>query len=173
MKVVNFFGQPSAGKSTIAAGLFYKMKMNCLRVELVTEFAKDLVWADRKKCLTDQMYVISMQNHRLEVLRDQVDFVVTDSPILLGVVYAPEKYFPSFPKLVVEIFDSYDNVNFFVKRVVPYSSIGRRETEAQADEKGRQLVSLLEKHRVEYTSIEGNSSVLDSVYEKIVKDADE
>ncbi len=38
------FGGPGTGKSTSAAGLFFKMKLAQMEVELVTEYAKDLVW---------------------------------------------------------------------------------------------------------------------------------
>ena len=146
------------------------MKMNGLRVELVTEFAKDLVWAGRKKCLSDQMYVIAMQNHRLEVLRGQVDYVITDSPIPLGIVYAPAKYFKSFPTLIMEIFNSYENQNFYVTRkTFKYAPEGRKETEQEAEVKGKALLQLLEDQRVLYEDIDGNSKVLPDVYYKVVR----
>ena len=40
MKIINLIGEPSAGKSTIAAELFAKMKKAGYNVELVTEYAK-------------------------------------------------------------------------------------------------------------------------------------
>ena len=46
MKVINLFAGPGTGKSTTAAGLFYKMKSKGYMVELVTEFAKDLVYQE-------------------------------------------------------------------------------------------------------------------------------
>lgn len=42
--VVNLFGQPGAGKSTLAAYTFAKLKMMNVNCELVTEFAKDKTW---------------------------------------------------------------------------------------------------------------------------------
>ena len=48
---INLFGGPGVGKSTLAAGLFWFFKTNRLTlkhsyvIELVREFAKDLVWA--------------------------------------------------------------------------------------------------------------------------------
>lgn len=59
--VINLIGGPGAGKSTTAAGLFFLMKCAGLKVELVTEFAKELSydenWADLKK----QLYVLAEQ----------------------------------------------------------------------------------------------------------------
>ena len=43
MKVINFYGGPGVGKSTKAAGMFYKMQLAGYSVELVNEFAKECV----------------------------------------------------------------------------------------------------------------------------------
>lgn len=44
MLIVNLFGAPGAGKSTLAAYVFAKLKMAGVNAELVTEFAKDKTW---------------------------------------------------------------------------------------------------------------------------------
>lgn len=42
--VINLIGSPGTGKSTIAAELFARMKWLGFDVELVSEYAKELVW---------------------------------------------------------------------------------------------------------------------------------
>ncbi len=42
--VVNLLGGPGSGKSTTAADVFARLKWQDINCELVTEFAKDLVW---------------------------------------------------------------------------------------------------------------------------------
>ena len=86
-KVINFYGGPSAGKSTMAAQLFGIMKSKRLNVEMVPEFAKDLTWK-KSGCLDDQVYVFANQNHALYTLLGQVDYIITDSPLILGLHYA-------------------------------------------------------------------------------------
>ena len=44
---VNLFGGPGIGKSTTAAGVFNLLKLHGIETELITEFAKDLVWEER------------------------------------------------------------------------------------------------------------------------------
>ena len=51
MKVINLWGGPGCGKSTTAAGLFSIMKMRGHKVELVTEYAKELTY-DRNLTIT-------------------------------------------------------------------------------------------------------------------------
>ena len=106
LKIINLFSGAGAGKSTIAAGLFFAMKVKNYSVELVTEYAKDLVWAERVKTFKDQLYIFSKQNHRLFCLQDKVKYAITDSPLLLSHIYAPENYFKGFHELVNSVNDS-------------------------------------------------------------------
>ena len=82
MKVINFFGGPNSGKSTKAAGLFYKMNMAGYSVELVNEFAKECVWEDNVPMLKDQLYMLAHQHRKILRLEGKVEYVITDSLIL-------------------------------------------------------------------------------------------
>src|ERR1700753_280660 len=116
MKVINLFGQPSAGTSTTAAGLVFLMKCRGMNVELIDEFAKELTWQKRFQCLGDQLYILGQQNQKLERLRDKVDYVITDSPLPLGIIYNQNKRLPSLNKFIIEVFRSYDNLCFFIEK---------------------------------------------------------
>lgn len=142
MIVINLFGGPGAGKSTTAAGVFFMMKNAGMKVELVTEYAKDIVWAGRHKELDDQLYIFAKQHHRLHNLLGKVDFVVTDSPLLLSSVYG-EFMPPSFHMLVRDLFMKYDNRSVFIERVKPYAAYGRNQTELEAHEIDRQVHQMI------------------------------
>ena len=77
MLVINFFGEPGSGKSTASAGLFYLLKQRKYNVELVTEFAKDLVYDEHTKALSCQNFVFANQEYRLSRLKNKVDIVIT------------------------------------------------------------------------------------------------
>jgi tRNA uridine 5-carbamoylmethylation protein Kti12 len=131
MKVINLFAGPGAGKSTVAAGLFHLMKLDGYKVELVTEYAKDIVWAGRHKELDDQLYITAKQHHRIFLLKDKVDYCVTDSPLLLSLVYCrmmPQSFFP----FVKDLFHEYENYAVILKRTKPYVLFGRTQTEDEA-----------------------------------------
>lgn len=145
MIVLNIFGGPGAGKSTSAAGLFHLMKNEGLRVELITEYAKDIVWADRHKELNDQLYITAKQNHRLFLLKDKVDYCITDSPLLLSLVYC--RMMPSsFSPFVMDLFHEYDNVAFVLKRTKPYLLFGRSQTEEEARFLDANIIQLVTKN---------------------------
>jgi len=131
MKVLNLFGGPGAGKSTTSAEVFALMKREGLRVELVTEYAKDLTWEARSGALENQLYILAKQDHRLRRLTGQVDWIVTDSPLLLSLAYAEGGVFDRawFKGTVVGAFNSYDNFNVQLLRDdrVAYERFGRSQ----------------------------------------------
>lgn len=143
MKVINLFGGPGCGKSTIAAGLFYELKRRRLNVELVTEYAKDLLYSDHLETMMENQEVIyAEQNFRMQRLIGKVDYVVTDSPILLSAVYPVINHvlfgtkewpaLPEFQALVRKQFRCYDNVNIWLARPDDYDDTGRLQDEGQA-----------------------------------------
>lgn len=153
MHVVNMIGPPCARKSTVAAGLFYLMKCMGLRVELVTEFAKDMVWEGHFRLLDDQLFVFAEQNRRIHRLRGKVDFVITDSPLLLSAIYSPADYPERFKDLVDDFFRTYDNHVFFLHRIGPYSTDGRLQMEHEAEALIPVLRNFLAERKVAYRDV--------------------
>lgn len=129
-KVINLFGNPGSGKSTVAAYLFSELKSRGLEVELVTETAKDLVWDEDRKRLSNQMYVFSTQLHRVDRLIGKVQYIITDSPLLLQIGYYKERNLPaskSFKKLCIAYNKRYNNINIWLKPNKNISQVGRAE----------------------------------------------
>lgn len=157
-KIINFFGGPSSGKSTSAAGLFYKMKLKHMSVELVSEYAKKLLYDDRLENMLDQQeYIFAKQNHLLHVLRDRVDYVITDSPLLLSNVYASDDWpcVKPFRELVTATFHTYDNINLVLQRPeAPFEKEGRRHNEEESLVIDQSVVQILEEANAEYTYVE-------------------
>jgi len=167
MKLINVFGAPSSGKSTTSAGLFAKLKLAGYNAELVVEFAKKLVWDRRQRTFQDQLYILSKQNYLLEALRDQVEVCVTDSPLLLSLIYCPANYYSSFKPLVKEVFNSYDNINFFLERDKPYNPKGRNQTEEEAAVISCQIKDMLVNEGVSFISIKGNKDAADLIFNDV------
>lgn len=130
--VINLFGAPGVGKSTLAYLLTGHLKADGINAELVTEFAKDLTWANRDFDLSAQPYIFGEQYYRIQKLVGKVDFIITDSPLLLSLIYTNNSYPESFKKSVLDIFNSFDNINVLVNRTKPYSTSGRTQTEVES-----------------------------------------
>lgn len=169
MKVINLFAGPGAGKSTTAARLFTYCKDRGINVELVTEYAKDLTWEQREDILQDQLYVTAKQNRRLARLKDKVDFVITDSPLLLGYQYALPDYFPkTFKPFVVDLWNSYDNHCYFLGRVKPYRTAGRSQTEQEAVSIDGDIRKMLKDMEIKYLEVNGDESGAKHIFTDIL-----
>lgn len=155
--VVNLLGGPGCGKSTITAGVFSELKWHGVNCELALEFAKDKVWEESLKVLDDQVYILGKQHHRLYRLADQVDVIVTDSPLLLSLIYG-EHWGDTLAKLALSLMDRYYNMNYVLERVKPYNPKGRVQTEEKARLLDDRIRQVLEYNQLQYTILPGTKT---------------
>jgi adenylate kinase family enzyme len=143
-KVINLFGGPGAGKSTMAAALFAELKFSGINCELVPEYAKEQEWEGRTgKIRQAQDYIFAKQHFRLSRLIGEVDVIITDAPLMLSQIYTPKDYLPSLSSVVLEAHRRFDNLNLFVQRVEAYQESGRSQTYDQAIELDKQIHEML------------------------------
>ncbi len=169
MKVINFFGGPGMGKSTASAGLFYLMKRHNLNCEYVTEYAKELVWEERFNILeSDQLYILARQHRHIDRLRGKVDYVVTDSPLLLSAIYADYhrknnglfttgEGLDLFRSLVLELAGTFENHNFFLlTERFRYRKEGRIQDESQSLMLDESIFDFLVARKIAFNLVDGN-----------------
>lgn len=161
-RVVNLFAGPGAGKSTTAAGVFSLLKLHGVSCELVTEYAKDLTWGEDRASLRCQPHVFGEQLRRMERLRGKVDIIVTDSPLLLSIVYWSfrESY---IDELVNNAFNSFTNINFKIERVKPFVQAGRNHSEEEARNLDQEIEDLLEELYHPYFKVFGDELAINSI----------
>lgn len=85
--VINIFGAPGSGKSTTAAGIYYNLKLQHAHCEMVREYIKNWSWEGRKPGKYDQLYILGKQAKYESNLYGKVDYIITDSPIILSGFY--------------------------------------------------------------------------------------
>lgn len=166
MLLVNLYGAPSAGKSTVRADVFSKLKRRGVNCEEVSEAAKRYTWQKRGLSLACQPYLFGKQLHETIVLNGQVDVVITDSPLILCCLYgrlSGVEYPDSFYRSVVDISNQMDTIDFYLKRVHPYNPAGRNQTEEQSDAVGRQLLDILDAEQINYTTLPGDDYAGESI----------
>ena len=156
--IINLFAGPGSGKSTTCAGLFSKLKLAGINCEMALEYAKELVWENNLETLDDQIYVFAQQLHRINILKDKVDVIITDSPLLLSIIYDKSKN-KIFKKLVKEQFNNFDNLNYYVRRNSIYNPKGRLETIDEAVDKDVEILELLDDNHISYRSVDKNDAV--------------
>lgn len=82
---------PGAGKTTACLEIVSQLKMRGKSAEYVPEYAKELVWDERTQLLDgslmNQLTILCEQYKRIKRLFHKVDYIVTDSPLWLNLLY--------------------------------------------------------------------------------------
>jgi hypothetical protein len=154
--VVNLFGGPGVSKSTNRALVFAKLKLAGHNVEEAPEFAKELVWEGRHKALRFQQYIIGKQMWRVERLRGEVEVVITDSPILFGLIYGKD-YSQAWEDHLIEVHQSWRTLNIHLIRDFekhPYNPKGRTQTQEEAVEVDGQIERMLSHLTIPHSKVQ-------------------
>jgi len=167
-KLINLFAGPGGGKTTVATGIFHWMKEERMNVEYAPEYAKDIVWDETFNLLDDQLSVFCQQHRRFYRLYKSVEYIITDSPLLLSLVYgknAMKKYDDtwkdSFHRLVRDFHYQYANYNYFVERGDrKYIQEGRTQDYESAKEKDLEIKNMLTVNKINYKSVVSYEDVL-------------
>jgi hypothetical protein len=172
MFVVNLFAGPSVGKSTLAPDIFTKLKRLGIQAECPPEVAKLHAQRGDMEFLRDQLAVFGQTQHQLSMSRlSGSPIAVSDSPILLSLVYAPKPYFASFPNMVREVAAQYQNLNYYLKRdpSIPFSEVGRVHNEAESKEKDAEILEMLRTEQQTFKVIDSSEESARIVVADVVK----
>ena len=163
--VVNLIGGPGSGKSTTAAGIFYNLKKLGINCEMALEYAKDKVYEESFKTMDDQFYIFGKQYHRMWRLKNLVDVIITDSPLLLSIYYNKTKS-NYFDDLIVEQYNKFNNMLYILKRDnIEFKQEGRIQNEEESKHIDMEVKNILDRNNINYIEI----STLDAI-EKITED---
>lgn len=168
-RIICLYGGPGAGKSTMAAGLFYALKNLGLTCEMNREYIKDWVWEQRKVRPGDQTYYFAKQARKERIYMESgVDVIITDSPLILTHFYGL-KYdeFEQKANTSLVMLKHHHEVckhygykveHFVLKRTKPYDPKGRHQTAEVAQQFDSEIESLLQQVGIKYSKIEAESA---------------
>ena len=77
-KLINLFGGPGIGKSSISAGITYKLKKKHISCNNPYEFPKTLAWDKNYPAIQDQLYVFANQHRGIAQSYGKVDYIIID-----------------------------------------------------------------------------------------------
>lgn len=174
MLVVNLFGAPSVGKSTMGMYLGYELKSRGIESEYVPEYAKDVVYEHRNDLLNDQIYIFAQQNRRLKRLLDNdVEVAIIDAPIILSCVYCNYRngeVSEHFEPLLIDMFNEYNNLNILLENTSGnYSEVGRVDSKSASEEIQGLIVDMLRRNKLPFNRYNRDDTcmVLSKVLENI------
>ena len=171
MKVINLFGAPGAGKSTTMLDLTSDLKLMGLSVENTPEFYKELILEDSHKAeFGGQLYILGEQNRRLARLEGKNEFAVTDCPLPLIGYYTPEDYIPGFNLFVNNLYNRYDNINYFILRKHEFEKEKRIHSEEQSDNIADELLEMLDKEKIKFKVFNSCHEICALIIEDLVRE---
>lgn len=152
--VINFFGEPGAGKSTTAAYVYSELKKKGYNCEYLQEFAKQKLYENVEKVFKCEPYIFGKQLYRLQSINDNVDVIITDSPLLLPMFYEKDEYVKELMKdMSLHYFYQFNNINFMLHRDFDYEKSGRFQTEDEAEILHQEITKFLHNENIYYTDV--------------------
>lgn len=157
--VINAFAGPGAGKTTSCLEVAEKLKKQGFVTEYVQEYAKELVY-DNNLIMLDGHYehqfaILNEQMKRINRLYGKVDFIVTDSPILLNNTYLNEdkntEVYSAYSDSVNKLYGLYNNFNYFVERDTSvFEKEGRIHNLEQSIAIDNELKNMLHNNQIDF-----------------------
>jgi nicotinamide riboside kinase len=154
--VINLIGGPGCGKSILSAKLFVKLKLNYTSCDISFEYIKRKLREKALKVIESQIYIFGKQQFQLFTMKDEVEVIVTDSPIILSSIYDKTNC-PHLKALILKEFRSYKNFTYFIERDedVEYEQEGRYQDLAGAREVDKMVKKFMDKNKIPYKVITG------------------
>lgn len=157
--VINAFAGQGAGKTTSCLEVAEKLKKQGFVTEYVQEYAKELVY-DNNLIMLDGHYehqfaILNEQMKRINRLYGKVDFIVTDSPILLNNTYLNEdkntEVYSAYSDSVNKLYGLYNNFNYFVERDTSvFEKEGRIHNFEQSIAIDNELKNMLHNNQIDF-----------------------
>lgn len=158
--VFNLVSGPGTGKSLYSTLLFTMLKINGVNAEFIPEYAKDLVWRNKKEILRNQHIISYHQYKSIKGATKYVDAVITDGSLIHSHYYnRHSKINYSNVELTEQRIDKFlnkfNNIVIFLKRnpKYPYQQEGRYQNEEQAKEIDDIMKAILDEKGIKYIEI--------------------
>jgi len=136
MKKIGIIGAPGSGKTTIASGIFYTLKILGKKAELVPELIKFKVYQNTKFGTDGFDIQNTLEQKELEEIVEKVDYieyVICEAPICNGFFYSSfygkKEECPVLKNIAIKNINSYDLIIFVehLPNATDYDTFGRKE----------------------------------------------
>lgn len=139
-----------------------------------------MAWDENTGAIKDQFYITANQHRNIVRSYGKVDFVICDSPILFALVYKEKYkkegdfisslYGKEFDSFIVNLFNRYDNVNYFLERNLnsSYDEGERFQTLDESIMIDKEIKDMLDLYGVKYETISVDDETVSKILNQII-----
>ena len=150
-----------------------------MSVEYTYEFPKEVAWEGNVSQLSDQFFITANQHRNISRLYGKVDYIIVDSPIVLGCFYE-QRYGEGYPashysmsglsNFLWALFKKYNNINILLKRNdETYDTNGRLQGLQEAQEIDLDIKQTLDVNRIRYSEFSVNNNTALDIYSYLIE----
>ena len=149
-------GGPGVGKTMIVKNLYTPLKCSGLTCEESPEYIKGKLRQKAMKAVTNQLYIFCKQEFQLYALKDEVEVIITDAPLINSAIYDKEKC-PFLKGLILKEFNKYNNLTYFIERDLnyEYETEGRYQDLEGAKKIDAEVLAFLSENQIPYKKLYG------------------
>jgi hypothetical protein len=155
---------------------YYLLKKANKSVELVQEYVKEWAWEDRHIKPFDQIYFFGKQVRKESMLFGKVDYIITDSPVLLGLCYVRKCCDPEIAYGLAETAKAFyavsprhnvQHIHVLLNRSGSFSKNGRFHSLEESKQIDVDIEDLLNEFGFKYIETSHNEEDLNSIFDVI------
>ena len=148
-----------------------KLKRKGINAEYVSEFAKDKLYESNGEVFKHQEYLFGKQSFKMGRVRDKVEVIVVDSPLLLNIIYNKDDILgEEFNQTVLNVFNSYRNINYLLTRNHTYENEGRFQNEEEASKIRTELIDKLNEMNINYRMATSSEDDCERIVNEVMED---
>jgi len=159
-KIINIVSGPGTGKSTLTGLIFAYLKIYGFSAEIVSEYAKQLVWLEKLELLNNQYHISFLQYNLFKSINNKVEYIITDGSLLHGLVYNETNLdnvsnVQKTEEHILKWFHQFNNITLFLERNknVDYEQTGRIQDLEEALKIDQLLLNKLNQHSIPFKTI--------------------
>ncbi len=157
--LINIFGGPGCGKTTMAWELATEFKKLGISVEYVPEYGKELFYEGRIDLLDgsykNEMDMLEEKMRRISRYNGKVDIIICDSPFIQSILYAKLKgeELNSLELRALALDNEFNSQNFFLERTFEYEQEGRVQLPKESILLDARIQGYLASHKIPFERI--------------------
>ena len=138
--------------------------------EECSEWIKEKVYDGDAYPFENQIYTFAQQLRKQDAMDGKVDYIVSDSPLILSAFYGSDKYSrPEFNELVLAEFKRFNNLNVFIERPLGFQEEGRVHSQDESVAIDKRIKEYMNKHKIPFVTVQADKDIVQNILHAVAE----